>query len=219
MKKEESKDIKAIIFDLDNTLIDRQRAFREMLMEVFSSFFDDADLVAEMIKDVMEYDTWGYVSREESLTRWAEKYHITDIDPLELAQNWSKISGSTVYLFDDVIPSLSELKKKYRLALLTNGNSSSQRRKINNTGIADMFEYTLVSGEYEVNKPDPRIFQHACQQLNLDESECIYVGDNYITDIEGAIKAGLVPVYVNRRHDVHDDVINIREIKDLLSIL
>lgn len=55
--------IKAIIFDLDNTLIDRQRAFKEMLDRKFHQLFEDETLIQEMIKDIIEWDNNGTVER------------------------------------------------------------------------------------------------------------------------------------------------------------
>ncbi len=210
--------IKALIFDLDNTLIDRQRAFREMLNREFHALFQDEALVSQMVQDVMDWDNNGTVERIVVFKKWVEKYHVTVITAEELDQKWSNESGTVAFLFDDVRDTLTKLKKKYKLALLTNGNASSQRRKIHTIQIDDLIDYSLVSGEFSVRKPDKRIFEYTCKALGLQCEECAYIGDNYNIDVLGSRNAGMLPIYVSRNNELHDDVQTIHEIKELLNL-
>ena len=86
--------IKALIFDLDNTLIDRQKAFREMLFRRFNELIEDKNLIEPMVNDIIAWDNNGMVERIEVFTRWANKYNVTSITPAELDSDWSKESGS-----------------------------------------------------------------------------------------------------------------------------
>ncbi len=210
--------IKALIFDLDNTLIDRQRAFREMLDRKFHALFDDEDLIQQMILDVMNWDANGTVERIVVFKRWVDKYHVTCITAEELDASWSKESGTVAFLFDDVRETLGVLKNKYKIALLTNGNASSQRRKINTIQIDDLIDYSLVSSEFGVKKPDESIFEYTASQLGLKCEECAYIGDNYNIDVLGSRNAGMLPIYVSRNHEIHDDVQTIHEIHELLKL-
>lgn len=211
--------IKAILFDLDNTLIDRQRAFKEMLVRVFSSYYSDKDYVKQLVDDMILFDNGGKVKREEAFTKLINKYQIKDFTAKQLSDNWSKESGSTVYLFDDVIDTLKTLKEKYKLAIVTNGDYSSQKRKLDNINLYDYLDYTLISSEIGYDKPDIRIFLHAINALKLKAEECIYVGDSYSRDIVGAKNANIMPIYVCRNNEQHNDVKTIYNIKDLLKIL
>lgn len=210
--------IKALIFDLDNTLIDRQRAFREMLYRKFNELFDDPQLVEEMIKDIILWDNNGQVERIDVFTKWAQKYNVTCITPEKLDKDWSNESGSVAFLFDDVRETLTELKKKYKLALLSNGNTASQRRKINTIQIDDLIDYSLVSGEFTCRKPNKEIFEYTCKQIDCLPEECVYIGDNYNIDVLGSRNAGLKPIYVSRNNEVHEDVKTIYQIKELLDL-
>lgn len=209
--------IKAIIFDLDNTLIDRQKAFKEMLERKFHAMFDDEELIQKMIEDILKWDNNGTVERIEVFKNWAEVYHITKITPEQLDKEWSNESGSVAFLFDDVRDTLKELKKKYKIAVLTNGNASSQRRKLNTINIYDLLDYSLVSSEYGVRKPDKQIFEYTAKQLGLETEECAYVGDNYKIDILGSRNAGMLPVFISRNNEIHDDVLCIQTINELLQ--
>lgn len=213
--------INAIIFDLDNTLIDRQRAFKEMLERKLPLFVPEhkQHQIPKMIEDILRWDANGTVSRYTCFQQFLKEYDIDTISAEELDQSWANESGSTAYLFDDVIATLSELKKKYRLALLSNGNPKSQRRKLATIDIDDFFEYTLISGEFSVNKPDSLIFNHVAKQLSLDSCQCVYVGDNYQVDIVGAKNAGMQAIYINRFNQPHPDTLSINSISELLDYL
>ena len=211
--------IKALIFDLDNTLIDRQRAFREMLHREFSKITDDVDLINKMVEDIIVWDKNGEVSRDITFNMWKDKYGFVKPTPEELSTSWSNESGKVAYLYPDVRETLSKLKGKYKLAILSNGNKVSQRRKLETIAIYDLLDYSLVSGEFSVNKPDPRIYHYVCGQLGLDPEECAYIGDNYRIDVEGSKNAGLYPVYVCRtKGDAVSDCLTINNISELLNI-
>ena len=209
--------IKAIIFDLDNTLIDRQRAFKEMLDRKFHQLFEDETLIQEMIKDIIEWDNNGTVERIVVFKKWAEKYNVTKISAERLDKEWSDESGSVAFLYDDVRETLTELKKKYKIAILSNGNKTSQRRKLSTIDIYDLLDYSLISGEFTHRKPDKEIFEYTAKQLGLETNECVYVGDNYKIDVLGSKNAGMLPVFISRNNEVHEDVLTIKAIKDLLD--
>ncbi len=211
--------IKAIIFDLDNTLIDRQKAFKEMLIRKFSSLFDDKKLIESMVEDIIKWDDNGTVERIIVFKKWASKYDVTCITPEQLDKDWSNESGTVAFLYDDVKDTLIKLKEKYKLAILTNGNVASQRRKLNTINIYDLLDFSLVSSEYIVKKPDKQIFEYTAKQLGLNTNECVYVGDNYNIDVLGSRNAGMTPIYVSRKNEIHNDVTTIKQISELLNIL
>jgi len=213
--------IKAVIFDLDNTLIDRQRAFTEMLKRKLPQILEPSrhSEINQMIEDILKWDANGTVSRYQCFSTFIKEYHVTSITAEELDQGWSKESGSTAYLFDDVIDTLIALRPKYKLAILSNGNSSSQRRKLATINIDHLMDYTLVSGEFGVNKPDPLIFQHVAAQLAVEPHECVYIGDNYQIDVLGSKNAGMQSIYVDRYNQPQKDTLTIHHIKELLNYL
>ena len=211
--------IKAILFDLDNTLIDRQKAFKEMLYRTFSKYFNDETYIDTLVSDMLSFDNNGTVERIIAFQKLIDKYKIKEFKAEELTKNWNNESGNVVYLFEDVIDTLIQLKKKYKLAIVTNGNYASQKRKLDNVNLYELLDYTLISDEIGIRKPDPRIFKYACEKLKLKENECIYVGDSYARDIVGAINAGLDAIYVSRKNQKRDNVKTIYQIKELIDIL
>ena len=213
--------MKAIVFDLDNTLIDRQRAFTEMLKDRIELTLpeDKKHLKEQAIQDILMLDDNGTVSRSVSFKKYCDKYEVTCMTSEELSTYWTTISGSVVYLFDDVIDVIAYLKTKYRLAILTNGSPISQRRKLESTGILNMFELSVVSGEVGIDKPDPRIFDVMCERLNVKPQDCLYIGDNYVNDVLGARNAGWHAIYLNRLHLASDETQMIDSLEKLKKIL
>ena len=100
-------------------------------------------------------------------------------------------------LFPDVLPCLERLAA-WNLGIITNGNSSQQRQKLNELGIIDFFDIIIVSEDIGISKPDPQIFRHACNTAGSKPSDCFYVGDKLETDALAASAAGLVGVWLNR---------------------
>ena len=105
--------IKAILFDLDNTLIDRQKAFTEMLYKVFRSYYNDEIYIKNLVKDMIAFDNGGKIERIDAFNKLINKHNIKEFTAEKLAKDWSNESGTTVYLFDDVIDTLIKLKKKW----------------------------------------------------------------------------------------------------------
>ena len=165
------------------------------------------------------WDDNGTVSRSVSFKKYCDKYEVTCMTSEELSTYRTTISGSVVYLFDDVIEVIAYLKDKYRLAILTNGSPVSQRRKLESTGILNLFELSVVSGEVGIDKPDPRIFDVMCDRLNVKPEECLYIGDNYVNDVLGARNAGWNAIYLNRLHLESDESQMIDSLKKLKKIL
>lgn len=211
--------IKALVFDMDNTLIDRQRAFKEMLLCELNKRLNNEELVNDMIKDILIYDNNGEVLPKDSIQKAVDKYQVhNQVDVIKIAEDWKANSGKIAYLYDDVRDTLEKLKKKYIIAILSNGNKESQRRKLATIDIYDLLDYSLISSEFGISKPDAQVYHYTCEQLKLAPSECAYIGDNYRIDVEGSRNAGLYPVYVDRKNQPHDDVVTVHSISELLNI-
>ncbi len=84
------------------------------------------------------------------------------------------------------------------LALLTNGPADMQRAAVRAVGLESYFKRILVSGDPEVavRKPDPRIFNLACEALATTPEETLMVGDNLEADVRGALSCGMQAVYL-----------------------
>lgn len=118
-------------------------------------------------------------------------------DPHKLEQRWQALRAKFP-LFDDVDELLARLKPRAKLAMVTNGVSGLQRRKVNGSGLAHWFDVIAISGELGVGKPDPGIFDWVAQQLGVPKARCAMVGDNPERDIQGGINAGMATAWIDR---------------------
>lgn len=98
---------------------------------------------------------------------------------------------------DGAEEALQELRKRFRLALVTNGIPDVQRTKIERTGLASVCEVVVVSGELGYGKPDPAIYEETVNRLGVGHHECIMVGDNFRRDVAGAQAAGIRGVWIS----------------------
>jgi len=96
-------------------------------------------------------------------------------------------------LYPDVRPGLDRLRRRYALATLSNGNADLGR-----IGLADYFTVSLNARGVGAAKPDRRCFERLTRDLALAPGEVLYVGDDPLLDVEAARAAGLRTAWMNR---------------------
>ncbi|WP_067729036.1 HAD family hydrolase [Oceanobacillus damuensis] len=138
----------------------------------------------------------------------------------ELAETFPQERKKTALLFNDAIEVLEKLKGKYQLLMLTNGSPDLQNTKLDLTPeLVPYFDQIVISGDFGKGKPDPTIFEHALELLSLKNHEVIMVGDNLLTDILGAERAGIASVWINRHQKDKGEPIPTYEISSLQELL
>jgi putative hydrolase of the HAD superfamily len=100
-------------------------------------------------------------------------------------------------LFDDVIPTLKELKKKYTLCLLSNTDSFSAQA-LRRHGLFSYIDHQCLSCDVGHIKPDPAIFELMLEKLNLNPSEVVMVGDNISDDLMPSSELGIRTILIKR---------------------
>ncbi|HEV7215534.1 MAG TPA: HAD family hydrolase [Chloroflexota bacterium] len=95
--------------------------------------------------------------------------------------------------YDDVLPTLDALRGRYRLGLLSNGNSHPER-----CGLPDRFSFVVFAQDHGYEKPDRRLFEVALAQAGCEPQELLHVGDSLANDVAGAQGAGVRSVWLNR---------------------
>lgn len=255
--------IKAILFDLDDTLLWDERSVREAFYATCRTAADlypdlDAEHLEELVRgearELYEsYETisftkmiginpfealWGRFSggkqdefrklealapsyRREAWTRGLRAAGI-DNEQLgaDLAEQFPQERRSRAYVYEETYEVLQTLKEHYSLLLLTNGSPDLQQEKLD--GVPDLvpyFDHIVISGSFGRGKPDPAIFRHALQLLNIDASEGLMVGDKLTTDILGANSIGLKCAWINR-HGISrsDEIVPCYEINHLTGL-
>jgi putative hydrolase of the HAD superfamily len=87
--------------------------------------------------------------------------------------------------------SLVRLGREYRLGLITNGTGATQRAKLSSLAVEGLFDPIIISGEVGFRKPDARIFELGMASWGLPREAVLFVGDDPVSDIQGAREAGM----------------------------
>ncbi|MER7010116.1 HAD family hydrolase [Saccharopolyspora sp. NPDC000359] len=219
--------LKAVCLDVDDTLLDSQRAARQGLRELLGT--DRAwpvwerttdDYYARYVNHELDFDVMCVERTKAFFAAFGEQ-----IDDAEAARRESLRMAAMQRswgLFADARPCLDWMRDSgLRLAVITNAPSAYQRKKIAAVGLADTFDALVISGEVGVAKPDPRIFHTACDALGLRPDEVAHVGDRLDTDAQGAARAGLHGIWLNRdqRAPTHGGVPAITSLHELPELL
>lgn len=190
--------IKGILFDFDGTLSDRYASaydmYRWLLHEILPEEGTDSLHFEEMVQSCLLWDEYGTISRTHAMEMIRTKF-APDMNPEEWSDRWYENFCRFQKLQPECLETLTALRKRYRLGILSNGPYRNQIVKIQALGLEEYFDMVLVSGEIGIHKPDVRIFQTAAERLGLKCEECAMIGDTFSTDISGAIKAGMKPVW------------------------
>jgi putative hydrolase of the HAD superfamily len=133
----------------------------------------------------------------------SEAFRIAGVDDVAtafvMADTFSRERITTIVPFPGAIETLECLRTNgRRLALVTNGLSRTQRRKIEHFALASHFDCIVVEEEFGVGKPSPRVFRHALAALEAAPHEAWMVGDNLAFDVAGAQQLGIHAIW----HDV-----------------
>ena len=214
--------IKAVLFDYDNTLGNREAYAYELYREIVETHHADLDSFDKecITQSCMILDQHGFVNKNYVKDSIRTLYGI-ELYPGDLNAFWEKNLGRYAECFEDAKELLEKLKPKYTLAVITNGDSYGQRSKLERSGILPYFEEVFISGAVGITKPDPRIFLMAAEKLGVRPEECVFVGDGFRTDIRGAKKAGMNPVWMwpFSERKMREDIPVIHRISELETVL
>jgi putative hydrolase of the HAD superfamily len=199
------RDVQAVILDLDDTLwevgpviVRAEHAMLDFLAERYPRVLElhtlDSmrDVRARMALEhpAMRHDfTW---LRLESLRRHAREAGYPEAMAEEVFAVFYR-ARNEVTLYDDVLPALERLHRRFRLFAISNGNADLAA-----IGLARYFEHAVAARDAGVLKPDPRIFALLLQRAGVVAERALHAGDDIVADVEGARRAGITPVWVNR---------------------
>ena len=209
------KKLEHIFFDLDRTLWDFERNSKSALVQLFyelkldniiESFESFHEVYRKINAEYWEDYAKGRVSKEKLRVG---RFHDTlvsfgqDDIPLSsaMAEGYVKISPFQTHLFPGTKEVLQELSdKNYHLHIITNGFKEVQYIKLDNCGLRSFFDVVVCSEVVGKNKPSLAIYNYALEQAGCLAENAMMVGDDYIADVSGALKAGLQAILF----DPHD---------------
>jgi putative hydrolase of the HAD superfamily len=213
--------LRAILFDLDDTLYDLKAhwiaCLRIALADVARATPCDLETLAHLaLKAKIWINQLPDFLREQGI---ADQRLIDDA-----FARYRDIWFDTLALDPDAPALLTALGARYRLALVTNGPSWSQRPKIERFDLAAYMHAIIVSEEVGVAKPDPQIFHIALNALAVPPDEALFVGDSPENDLRGAAQAGMPAIWVNRYGatlppDIPQPIAVVDGLRDLAAII
>ena len=217
--------IKCLIFDLDETLVNRWATMELFLKEQHSRF----DLDSLIDKDTFARENLiaqnnGYTEKTVAYRKVCEAYSLDLGLPEKLYDDYINNYGQNAVAMKGALKLLESLQDKYTLAMVTNGKTSCQNKKIDSLGIRKYFKTIKISQTEGIAKPDLRIFDLCLKDLGLDARECAFIGDHPVNDIASARKVGMKGIWVkNDRYEVKENfdavLTNLSDLEEILESL
>ena len=205
---------KILFFDLDNTLIDRDRAFSLWLQDFHYQVRDEL-MDEALLSELMAIDNHGRESRWILWQAVIDKFALNQ-NPGDLQFKLNRELAKFVTEDEKVISMLARLKEFYDLQLVSNGSSINQRQKIKASGCESYFSAIYISEE--MGKSKPLLFEQIKKNINCAPEECLMIGDNYEADILGAQKKGFKTCFLGeQKADIN--ISRITELEDALCLL
>lgn len=187
---------KAVIFDLDDTLLNRDNALDKMFSIILEKCYEDVKSSErnQMLQKFKEYDRRDYGNSNK--TRVFELFFNEFPPQYRMPSNciqdfWNNNFPTCFSINQSTINMINTIKKRAKVAIITNGTTQRQRAKIDKTKLNSCFETIIISEEVGFSKPDKQIFELALKNLNVDPNEVLFVGDDIEKDIGGCQNADI----------------------------
>lgn len=206
--------LKAVFFDIDDTLYGQIKPFKEAFYLVFPKIkiesFDFFYTVFRKFSDQIfpEYQLKKVTLKDMYIYRLSKSFDFFNLKgysnkKILLFQKEYNKKLNNIVPFPEIEKLITILaKKKYKLGIISNGDFNHQINKVKNLGLLTYFleQDIFISKDIGIAKPDSKIFTLVAQKEKLLPSEFLYIGDNFLNDIIGSSNAGMHTVWFNLKH-------------------
>ncbi|WP_029831855.1 HAD family hydrolase [Vibrio parahaemolyticus] len=209
--------LKAIFFDMDETLCGTSQAdkaagqkFAAWIQQTYPQVSDPQAFLQRYLQGVYkklnaEFPQLVALLPDENAFRCgliqtilAENGIHIDAEQAQQAQHYFDLARMGAFtFFPGVKEMLTDLRKHYKLVVITNGPIFSQHPKLKATQMDEWVDHIIVGGEEPEEKPAASIFQKALNLVDVKPEEALHIGDSLAADIAGANNMGILSVWVN----------------------
>ncbi|MBA3297810.1 MAG: HAD-IA family hydrolase [Acidobacteria bacterium] len=204
--------IRAVLFDLDDTLFDHQYCSRAALAGVRAMHpafehmgADDFERAHSALLEALHLDVMiGRLDPDVArIERFRRLYQMAGIEPDAGLSSRTAASYREGFLasrrtISGAAELLAGVRARARVGIVSNNLLDEQRDKLAHCGLAPYVDVLVVSEEAGISKPDPGIFATALSRLDCRADDAVMLGDSWAADIRGAMAAGIRPVWLNR---------------------
>ena len=228
--------LKAIFFDIDDTLFsttefaDRARRGAVDAMRKHGLRLPAEHILRELTEVISEFSS-NYEHHFDKLLLRLPRRAFDGVNPAILvaagvhAYHDAKVRQLRPY--PDVPPVLAKLARTDLVrGIITSGLQQKQADKLLRLELYEYFTPTaiFISDQIGISKPNPKLYQRACDEVGVQPKETMYVGDHPLQDIDPANALGMVTVHVRRgrhgsEHGRTKAVHELKDFKELLTVL
>ncbi|MCA1042273.1 HAD family hydrolase [Bacillus infantis] len=190
--------MKAVFFDLDGTLLDRDASIREFSIQQYQRYYNQLSHIPQAMftNRFKELDARGYVWKDKVYQQMEAEFTFKGITAEDLLKDYLDHFCQSCVPFPHVAECLSALRDmQLKLGIISNGRWDFQMASIQALRIEGYFEAIIISEEVGISKPDPRIFQRAMARIGVMPSGSVFVGDHPVNDAEAAKSCGMEAVW------------------------
>ena len=165
------------------------------------------------------------LSKPEILVKRFEDFFASENIKTDCAENFNKEYqvrlGDTICFCDDSYELVKDLKSQVKQYAVTNGTKVAQDKKLNRSGLIDLFDDVFISEDIGVEKPDVKFFEHVWDVIDeYEENEVLIVGDSLTSDMQGGNNAGILCCWYNPKSLENSNGVKLDyEIQNLQEIL
>jgi putative hydrolase of the HAD superfamily len=191
--------IRAVLFDLDETLLDRTASVSAFVADQharFASRLGGASLDAFRDR-FLALDARGSMHKSMVYPALLAEFGGDPDAAAELLDDYLANSSRHAVAMAGMDNLLSALRSRgLKLGIVSNGETALQWSNIDALGLRERMDVVLISETEGLRKPDAALFRRAAERLEMAASDCLFVGDNPVVDVLGARGAGMQAVWL-----------------------
>lgn len=196
--------IKAVVFDLEGTLLDRKKSREKFIEEQYERFHDYLVHVQarDYKKQFIELDDDEDHDKPELYKAIIKRFHVDRLSWKDLFYDFECHFYRYVFPYHDTQYTLERLVKRgYLTGVIANGKSKIKQYRLDSLGILPYINFLSTSEMVGFRKPHPKIFEDIIDQLGVEAHEVMYVGDDALNDVAPARAMGMVSVWFNHEDE------------------